>query len=1109
VYVADTGNHRIVKVPPSRLAVPFGSLGSGAGFFNGPRDVAVAPDGELYVADTLNHRVVVHRADGGYDSLLAASPTFTSPQKVEVDALGQVFVIDSDAHRLVAFFSSGGTPYDIFLRDNATDTGAAPTPALAELASPDLLVRHRPDVNLATAAASGLSTYAFQQPRHGENNYVYVAVRNRGPSLATATSVRLYWADPSGSHAFPDDWHTDGFFESYTDASQNVPGHLLGASLVPGRQAVGSLTQDGVQVVGPILWRPPAPDAVTARDGVVHLLARLSNPHDVSTPSPGLDEVRKNNNIALRRVTVGVGPFPVGEQDTLVVRADLPGIGSSADETWVRERVDELTTWLAEASHGAATLKPTHYGPVPLRLSLDDYDNGERSPLVEMAEEVLNTVHGLDPRLLDGPTSDPADDLDRVILVLNDANYTSDWATTGSFSYSVGGRERRLSVSIQGPRNDLAQFAHGLSHQFGLGDLYPHKNVTFPGRTQLASRWDNMDEPHNGAHPLVWSKELATWVTASGARIEYIPRPARGTRYEGPAIALHHQSQLASGQTGAVLIGLTAGVTALEEETHFYVVEARTPTLNNADRVVPAEGVLVYYANRRIPQGHGPVLVVDHGTSTPDDLTDAVVPVGQSESIAGVGITVGVRGVLPGNTGFEVRVDYDPPPSDYNLFLRVGNPSWTSPDIWVDNQRDGNGYAATPTPGEEQPIGGEENRIYARVHNSGPADAYNVEVEFHLSAPYHTVGGEGAFDFYKKVLVPHVPAGGVTDVYVTWRPDGTGDPHNCVRVHLRRMTDDTNASDNEAQQNLSVINSSHGSPYDPFEFGFQMRNAFPDKRLIYFRAEGLPEKWEHKFGPRRRLMAPEELLTGVLLAQPHQEQPDCERRPIHVTAWTPQGDTLVQLGGATVNVGLTQRTHMKGGVTVAAEGACKEFDPWMREDRPEDGKKLYIPMAYDPENPPEKCVVLRMTGCTYPERPYQRVTVRYQEASSRQPVYHGVMTDKYGCFHDYRTVARGGLWDVSARYGGSKCGGPRQETFTLEVPLDKVEDQERDGLPDEHEVQGDADHDGIPNFLDWDSDGDGIPDGEEKEGDSDGDGIDDVVDPKTEKGSGFWKLFGG
>nr|WP_225937277.1 hypothetical protein [Myxococcus sp. RHSTA-1-4] len=1079
-YVADTGNNQVIKIPPVGAPLRFGSFGTGTSQFRSPRDVAVAPDGMMWVADTQNHRVTVFRADGSYDSTLGTAPLFTSPQKLEIDGLGRVFVIDSDAARLVAFLGSGGpVPFDLYVSDFLGDTGTEPTGASLTLSSPDILVRHRPDVNLATAAQHGLGYYAFQQPRHGVNNYVYVMVRNRGASPATNSAVRLYWGDPATPLVFPGDWSEGGFFESYSSPTVNVPGNIASVPAVPGATAAGH----GVTVVGPILFRPPPPEDAAASDGRFVLMARASNLYDRLTPATGLDEVRKNNNLALRPIEVSRGPFPDGVQDTLVLRVDFPDITGSADEATVATRIDALTQWINEVSYNLATLRPVFTAPLPLTRTSSQYYTGEQTPLVELATDALDGLLAREPGALDGPTADTADDIDRVILVVNDPGFTRDWATTGSWPYTVGGTTRWLSVSIQGPSNSLAQYAHGYSHQFGLVDLFAHENVEFP-IAEPANRWDNMALPFEGAHPLVWSKQHAAWVTSSGGQILFIPRPPGSSPRTGqPAIPVSFQSTLVAGQYGAIAIGLTPGVSSFEDETHFYWVEARTPTLANRDQTVPGKGVLVYYANKAIPQGQVPVVIRDRTPAT--TVGDAALGVGDTDSPPGTGITVRVAAERPSNGGYDVTVDYTPP-VDYNVRIRVGDPAWTSPDIWVDNQEDGGGYNTTQV--DEQPIAEQDNRIYARVYNDGPADAYDTEVRFLLSAPYHTVGGEGSFDLYKIVYIPVIPAGEYRDVYVVWKPTGVDDPHNCVKVQLRRMSSDTNTHDNDAQENLWVKESSHASPYDVVDFGFQFRNAGEKEQLVYFRYEGLPSHWTQDFGPKKAVVAPGELLEGRLKFQPDEKDEDCVAHDAHVTAWTPRGDTLVRLGGATVRVPLRRRTTVFM-ETVVDKVSCKEFPAYHQE--PDDKRRVYF---YHPEKAPEVCALIYVKGYTKPARPNEKFLVRYADTEGN-PVYQTVMTNSSGEFEDYRLTVEGGLWSATAIYpGDGKCSGSARTRAVLEVPLDYTGDQDQDGLPDKEEVQGDADGDGLPNTLDSDSDGDGIPDGKEPPGDDDQDGVDNVVD---------------
>lgn len=58
VYVADTLNHRIQKFSAAGAFITkWGTLGTGAGQFDEPRAVAVGPSGSVYVADLRNNRV--------------------------------------------------------------------------------------------------------------------------------------------------------------------------------------------------------------------------------------------------------------------------------------------------------------------------------------------------------------------------------------------------------------------------------------------------------------------------------------------------------------------------------------------------------------------------------------------------------------------------------------------------------------------------------------------------------------------------------------------------------------------------------------------------------------------------------------------------------------------------------------------------------------------------------------------------------------------------------------------------------------------------------------------------------------------------------------------
>ncbi|OED37788.1 hypothetical protein AB833_22435 [Chromatiales bacterium (ex Bugula neritina AB1)] len=944
LYIADTDNHQIVRILADGTSTVIGGYGVGNGRFRHPRDVAVGGDGRLYIADTYNHRLTVLTADGEHYRNLGAAPLFGSLQKVVVDDNNHVYTIDSDRNQAVAFVGPvNPPPYDVFIRDYNGDTGEEPSNSAFILSSPDILVRHEADVDLAMAAVNGLTSIAFQQPRFNETNYLYLAVNNRGQFDLTNLFARFYWADPTTALDFPTDWKVQGLYTDYVDSTVFVEGNSLTIDFVS--------APDGTVVAGPIAWRPPAPDSLATADGKVLVLARLVSLNDHTETAVGLEQVRLNNNVAMREVTISQGPDPIGNQDTLVVRVDYPNIGGSADETLIDQRITGLQSWIAEVSYQQTTMDPLYRGPVILDEPTGFYEAPDRNMLIEMAEEVLGKLILAEGSLLDGPTTAPDDDIDRIIMVVNDPGFTDDWATTGLWPYSINGDTRHLSVSVQGPNNSLAQYAHGLSHQLGLRDLYPYDNVSFPVN-HPADPWDNMASPHSGAHPLVYSKEYASWLSAGAGKILFIPRPAGNApaRLGEPAIDLTYQTEVEPDEIAAIAIGLTEGATTFESESHYYWIEARTPSHGNADSGVPQDGVLVYYANDNIPQGHVPVLIRDRLPAT-DTLTDAALGVGHDMSPAGTGIEIRVTEALPGTAGYRIEVDYDPPPTDYNVRIRVGDPSWHSPDIWVDNQRDGGGYHSYNTssgqsagPVDEPPLGGQENRIYARIYNDGPATAFDIEVQFLLSEPYHTVDGEGDFDLYKSAFIAAIPAGEYRDAFVVWEPLANDDPHNCVRVKLMRLINDTNSADNEAQQNLQVENSSQASPYNAVHFNFQASNNESKPKLIYFRTDGIPKDWEQELFPSHAVMASGTDMVGRLTLRPPQSAPACTDRMITVTGWIPAGDTLVQTGGATVDVKLRNRTRLDADYGVIA---CEKPPP----HRPGPGN----PDCDDPKNEDPRC----------------------------------------------------------------------------------------------------------------------------------------------------------
>jgi tripartite motif-containing protein 71 len=119
IYVADSGHNRVlVYSPEGSLEAKWGAgggdgaAGSGAGEFDHPEAVAVGPHGDVYVADTGNNRIV-ELSPGGevlaqWGSRGASDGNFNQPTGIAVDGAGRVYVVDRENNR-VEVFDSGGS----------------------------------------------------------------------------------------------------------------------------------------------------------------------------------------------------------------------------------------------------------------------------------------------------------------------------------------------------------------------------------------------------------------------------------------------------------------------------------------------------------------------------------------------------------------------------------------------------------------------------------------------------------------------------------------------------------------------------------------------------------------------------------------------------------------------------------------------------------------------------------------------------------------------------------------------------------------------------------------------------------------------------------------
>jgi DNA-binding beta-propeller fold protein YncE len=108
IYVADSGNHRIQEFTNTGTFIcKWGSYGSGNGQFNYPHGITVDAAGYVYVGDYNNHRVQKFTNNGTYVTQWGDGGTgngqFNTPKGVAIDKTGNIYVADTSNSRVQKF----------------------------------------------------------------------------------------------------------------------------------------------------------------------------------------------------------------------------------------------------------------------------------------------------------------------------------------------------------------------------------------------------------------------------------------------------------------------------------------------------------------------------------------------------------------------------------------------------------------------------------------------------------------------------------------------------------------------------------------------------------------------------------------------------------------------------------------------------------------------------------------------------------------------------------------------------------------------------------------------------------------------------------------------
>lgn len=283
------------KFTPLNPVFSFGEAGTEPGKLNRPRNLAIAPNGDVYVMDTDNERVDVFNGEGVFRFSFANEDHggFNQAWGIAIDEDGSVFIADTWNHRMLKFSAAGDYELEWLANDptGATISFYGPRGVaidgrgrvyVTDTGNKQVMIYDREGKFLSKFGSVGLGPGEFDEP-------VGIAVfADQYLAVADTWNQRVQVFDISGETVLPAPVYAFEVFAWYSQSMDNKPyltftpkGDLLfsdpEAGLVWEYSVSGELIRSFNGAGGGIDMLSMPVGLATDRDGAVWLVDALGN----------------------------------------------------------------------------------------------------------------------------------------------------------------------------------------------------------------------------------------------------------------------------------------------------------------------------------------------------------------------------------------------------------------------------------------------------------------------------------------------------------------------------------------------------------------------------------------------------------------------------------------------------------------------------------------------------------------------------------------------------------------------------------------------------------------------------------------------------------------